>query len=98
MTNLKNRLNKLENRSGLNGKPIFAYRMEPQHWTKIKLNKSIDVVVFRPEPTDHDRIERLTEIDQLKKSGVRLTVISEGDGWATWKDGRCLNDGGLGHE
>jgi len=66
--------------------------------TSMGINSNMPIIVFQPEPNDHARIERQAEIDQLKKSGRQIIILSLGDGWAVWKDGLCVSDGGLGHE
>lgn len=97
MKNLRGRLDKLENRFGLDESP-FLFQMESRAWERIRLNRNIPVIYFHPDKNDDDRVERLAEIDQLKKSVKRLTLISQGDGYAVWEDGECIVDGGLGHE
>jgi len=98
MTNLKGRLHKLESQFGFNEKLIYRYRLEPDDWKKIRFNKDIFVVVWHPDKDDNDRIERLAEIDELKKSVARLGVVSQYDGYAVWENGKCIKDGGLGYE
>ncbi len=97
MTNLSSRLDKLENRFGLDDAPIF-FRLEPRDWTRISMNKNIPVIYLHPDKNDHDRVERLSDIARLKEAGNLLILISQSDGGAIWEDGKCINDNGLGHE
>jgi len=97
--NLERRMDALETKSGMSSQaPILAYCLKPMDWAKIRFNKNIQVILFRPDECDKDRIERLADIEQLKTSGVHVSVVSQSDGWATWKDGKCIKDGALGHE
>ena len=94
---LKRRLDKLVTQLGLDdGKPIVTYRMEPEHWARIKWNRNIQVILWHPDKNDDDRIERLADIERLKKAVNRLCLISQGDGHAIWENGKCIKDGGLG--
>jgi len=97
-TTLERRLDKLMKHHGLDDSPIIAGRMEPQHWARIKWNKDIQVVLWYPDKDDTDRVERLADIERLKKSVSYLVLVSQSDGGAIWKDGKCIKDNGLGHE
>lgn len=99
MTTLKRRLVVLEARRGINNDlPIYAYKLESMHWSRIRVNRNIHIVLFHPDHYDTDRLERLADIERLKRNGRHVTVISQSDGWATWKDGVCTEDQGLGYE
>ena len=93
----KRRLDKLVTKLGLDdGKPIITGRMEPEHWARIKWNRNIQVILWYPNKNDDDRTERLADIERLKKAVNRLGLISQGDGYAIWENGKCIKDGGLG--
>lgn len=65
---------------------------------RMGINNNIPIIFFRPEPYNHNRIERQTEIDQLKKSGQLIVILSQGDGWTMWNNELCVSDGEFGHE
>ena len=66
--------------------------------TSMGINSNMPIVVFRSDPHDHDWIEQQAEIEQLKSCGKYFVLVSQGDGYGAWKNGRCISDGGLGHE
>jgi len=66
--------------------------------TKMGTDSNKPIIVFRSEPHDHDWIKQQAEIEQLKSNGKYFVLVSQGDGYGAWKGGRCISDGGLGHE
>lgn len=60
---------------------------------KVRINQPL--ILFKPELRDHDKDEQTAHIKRLIKTGRHVILLSDGDGWATWKDGKCITDGGL---
>lgn len=52
-------------------------------------------ILFKPELRDEDREEKAARIKRLIKRGRHVILLSDGDGYAVWNNGKCIADGGL---